>query len=239
MPALMGANPPGIFTTKASLRSAVEAYNANPDTATETYGSIAGWDVSMITDMNNLFEDLTNFNVDISSWDTSKVTTMYRMFSGAHAFNQPLSLDTSKVTTMYKMFYVRSARALAPNSLESGLPRACRLIAPPPPHALRPRGPHLAPASHVPLPSTRQNAKAFNQPLSFDTSKVTDMNSMFNVRSERALTPQALSQAFPVHTACAAAAHALPPPGPHLAPHRMCMCPSLRLGSTRTPSTSQ
>ena len=38
----------------------------------------------------------------------------------AAAFNQPLSLDTSKVTNMYAMFYVRSARALAPNSLESG-----------------------------------------------------------------------------------------------------------------------
>jgi hypothetical protein len=43
---------------------------------------------------------------------------------GAKAFNQPLSLDTSKVTTMYAMFLVRPARALAPDSLESGLPRA-------------------------------------------------------------------------------------------------------------------
>ena len=44
-----------------------------------------------------------------------------------YAFNQPLSFDTSKVTTMRLMFDVRSMRALAPNSLESGLPRACRL----------------------------------------------------------------------------------------------------------------
>ena len=36
----------------------------------------------------------------------------------AFAFNQPLSFDTSKVTTMGYMFHVRSARALAPNSLE-------------------------------------------------------------------------------------------------------------------------
>ena len=100
MPALMGATPSGTFTTKASLQTAVQAYNANPDTATETYGLIAGWDVSMITDMSNLFNNLQNFNADISSWDTSKVTTMYRMF------------------------HVRSSRALVPpNSLESGLPR--------------------------------------------------------------------------------------------------------------------
>jgi surface protein len=113
MPAMMGANPPGIFTTKASLQTAVQAYNTNPDAATQTHGSIAGWDVSMITDMSELFYELTNFNADISSW------------------------DTSKVTNMYEMFRVRSARALTPNSLESGLP-PCMPLAMPPPHALPP-----------------------------------------------------------------------------------------------------
>jgi surface protein len=94
---------PATFTTKASLQTAVQAYNTNPDTATGTYGSIAGWDVSMITNMSYLFNNLKNFNADISSWDTSKVTSMRRMFG------------------------VRSARALAPKSLESAFPRACRL----------------------------------------------------------------------------------------------------------------
>ena len=76
MPALMGAT----FTTKDSLRSAIEAYNTNPTTATATHGPIAGWDVSMITDMSYLFYALNNFNADISSWDTSKVTNMGSMF---------------------------------------------------------------------------------------------------------------------------------------------------------------
>ena len=106
----------------------------------------------------------------------------------AYAFNQPLSFDTSKVSNMNYMFYVRSARALAPNSLESGLP-PCMPLAPPPPHALPPPGPHLAP-HRMPFPSTRQYARAFNQPLSFDTSKVTTMGNMFLVRSARALAPQ-------------------------------------------------
>ena len=39
----------------------------------------------------------------------------------------------------------------------------------------------------MPLPSTLQHAYAFNQPLSFDTSKVTNMVAMFDVRSARAL----------------------------------------------------
>ena len=65
--------------------------------------------------------------------------------------------------------------------------------------------PHTSPlpASHARL-STRQKASAFNQPLSFDTSKVTTMLSMFAVRSARALAPPALSRAHPVHADCLA-----------------------------------
>ena len=61
--------------------------------------------------------------------------------------------------------------------------------APPPPHGLPPPGAHLAPASHT-LLLTRQGASAFNQPLSFDTSKVMDMRLVFYVRSARALAPK-------------------------------------------------
>ena len=71
---------PATFTTKASLQTAVQAFNANPTDATATYGPIADWDVTAITDMNYLFSDLTNFNADISGWDTSSVTNMYAMF---------------------------------------------------------------------------------------------------------------------------------------------------------------
>ena len=72
--------PQYIFTTKASLQTAVQAYNADPTDAIATYGPIANWDVSAITDMSGLFYDLQNFNADISNWDTSSVTTMRYMF---------------------------------------------------------------------------------------------------------------------------------------------------------------
>jgi len=84
--------------------TAVQEYDANPDAATATYGPIADWDVSAITDMSYLFKDMQNFNADISNWDTSRVTNMQGMFYGASAFNQPLSFDTSSVTDMSDMF---------------------------------------------------------------------------------------------------------------------------------------
>ena len=113
--------------------------------------------------MSSLFYNLQNFNADISSWVTSGVTTMYFMFR------------------------VRSARALWPPPFSRALP--CALLAPLyRPHALPPPAswyslprPTPRPAPHA-LLSTRQNASAFNQPLNFDTSSVTRMGYMFNVR---------------------------------------------------------
>ena len=68
------------FADKASLRTAVTEYDSNAAAATAKYGPIAGWCVSLVTDMQDMFKDLHNFNADISGWDTSGVTSMYRMF---------------------------------------------------------------------------------------------------------------------------------------------------------------
>jgi hypothetical protein len=85
--------------------------------------------------------------------------------------------------TMSLMFYVRSARALGPQPFLRVAPRACRRCRLVP--SLPPPGSHLSPPASHALPSTRQGASAFNQPLSFDTSSVTDMGYMFDVRSAR------------------------------------------------------
>ena len=69
-----------VFTTKAKLTTAVQAFDANPAVAIATYGPIAEWDVSAITDMSGLFKDLKNFDADISKWNTSGVTDMKWMF---------------------------------------------------------------------------------------------------------------------------------------------------------------
>ena len=67
-------------------------------------------------------------------------------------------------------------------------------------------GPHLTRGLIIcALLSTRQGAAAFNQPLSFDTSSVTNMDRMFDVRFPRPPRPppsgrrSLLSRALPEH----------------------------------------
>ena len=106
-----------------------------------------------------------------------------------------------------------------PPALSRPLPlhAACAATSPRPPASwLTPR-----PASYA-LFSTRQLASSFNQPLSFDTSSVTDMTSMFYVRSARALCPPSLKSARPLARSLRRnRPHTLSPPAPHLDPLRM------------------
>ena len=81
--------------TKAELQTAVDLWVDDNSTALSTYGEINTWDVSLITDMSNLFMSwngfYNNFNDDISNWDVSNVTIMHQMFYKASGFNQPLN----------------------------------------------------------------------------------------------------------------------------------------------------
>ena len=112
----------------------------------------------------------------------------------ASAFNQPLSWDTRRVTHMRNMFYVRCYPRPDPASVQSrphppasSHTRSGALV-----HAvgrrLTPPGPQLAP-HRLPCLRPRQDATTFNQPLSWDTSGVTDMSYMFQVHSPAALPP--------------------------------------------------
>jgi len=100
--------------------------------------------------------------------------------------------------------------------------------------ALRPPAsrPASRPALH-PLLSTRQFASVFNQPLSFDTSSVTNMYVMFGVRSARALPPpppafgRAPCMPYPPP-------HTLSPPGTRTSPP-IVRAPFPTLGRRHTP----
>jgi len=85
--------------------------------------------------------------------------------------------------------------------------------------------------------STWQAASAFNQPLSWDTTGITTMNNMFEVRSARAPASRLHSWVLCLHPACAAAA-----PTPSRVPARLSplfLCFPFRLGSKRRRSTSR
>ena len=91
--------------TTAALQTAVDLWVSDSASAVATYGDISTWDVSLITDMSELFKDKTTFNDDISNWDVSSVTSMTHMFNGAGNFNGDISnWDVSNVNGMGYLF---------------------------------------------------------------------------------------------------------------------------------------
>ena len=107
----------------------------------------------------------------------------------ATAFNQPLwSWDTSRVTSMDRMFFVCCSPRPAPQPAPF-LHAACTANA----HAASsaPPGPLQLSPHHVPC-DPWQWAFAFNQPLSWDTSRVTIMRGMFYVSCSQPQPPQAM-----------------------------------------------
>ena len=82
------------------------------DEILEKYGHISDWDVSMVTDMSNLFANFVEpFNEDISGWNTSHVTNMSGMFEKCEFFNLPavikVRLDRTAVAQMLTQFFIR------------------------------------------------------------------------------------------------------------------------------------
>jgi len=171
--------PPEPFTDRAALKTAVDSCIADggepytgatccstdpacQDRTNTVYRCGAAactdmpeWDVSLVTDMSELFKDKAQFNANISAWDTSKVTDMWTMFRGAAAFNQSIgSWDTSQVTSMRTMFYGAAAFNQPIGSWDTSQVTSMRTMF--------------------------YGAAAFNQPIgSWDTSQVTNMGNMF------------------------------------------------------------
>jgi surface protein len=68
--------------------------------------NIGTWDVSNVTNMEEMFNTASSFNQNIGSWDVGKVKNMRYMFYNASAFNQDLGeWNVSSVTDMEGMFY--------------------------------------------------------------------------------------------------------------------------------------
>ena len=92
--------------TDDDIRVAVDLWCMNRDAAEKQYGHISDWDVSSVTNMDELFAGKTTFNDDITRWDVSNVTGMKGMFSNATKLDQPIGKwNVSKVADMGYMFY--------------------------------------------------------------------------------------------------------------------------------------
>ena len=67
---------------------------------------LSGWDVSNVTNMQDMFFITTSLEyLNLSGWDTGNVTNMHQMFSRTGLSHLDLSgWDTSNVTTMENMF---------------------------------------------------------------------------------------------------------------------------------------
>ncbi|MDT7831593.1 BspA family leucine-rich repeat surface protein [Flavobacteriaceae bacterium S356] len=118
--------------------------------------SVAGTpNLSIVTDMSNMFYDASLFNRDLNSWNMSNVTNMNSMFRNASSFNQDLnSWNTSSVTDMAGLFI--DATSFNGNISTWNTSSVTSMV------------------------NTFRFATAFNQDLnSWNTASVTSMNSMF------------------------------------------------------------
>ena len=77
-----------LFFDRLELDDAVAEWNADQALATDEYGDISTWDVSLIKDFSRLFADQENFNSDIRRWNVSSGTNFASMFEGATSFDQ-------------------------------------------------------------------------------------------------------------------------------------------------------
>lgn len=98
------ANMTGSFKDRPDL-SLVTNLSQMFDGALSFNGDVGLWDISNVVDTSFMFQNCINFNSNIGSWNTSAVTNMSHMFRNAAVFNQDISAwDTAAVTDMSNMF---------------------------------------------------------------------------------------------------------------------------------------
>jgi surface protein len=96
--------------TNATIQAASALWFTNQALAEERYGLIGNWDVSRVTEFEDVFSVPDNgvpntFNEDISGWNMSNATDLQEMFQGQTLFNRDLSnWDVSNVTNFNDTF---------------------------------------------------------------------------------------------------------------------------------------
>jgi len=86
--------------------SSVTDMNNMFDNAMDFNQNIGNWNVSNVTNMSGMFWEADNFNHNIGNWNVSSVKDMSWMFSNAKIFNQNIgNWNVSNVTDMNGMFW--------------------------------------------------------------------------------------------------------------------------------------
>eukprot|EP00949_MAST-11_sp_MAST-11-sp1_P001124 g1124.t1 len=85
--------------TSSNIKAAAKLWVSDEAQAKAKYGDIADWDTSSVTDMEGIFEEVTEFNADLSKWKVSDVTSLRK--GRASEFNADISKwDVGNVRNM-------------------------------------------------------------------------------------------------------------------------------------------
>ena len=96
--------------TNSTIQAASYLWFNDRTAAESKYGLIGNWDVSQVTEFEDVFSVPDNgvpntFNEDISGWDMSNATDLQEMFQGQSNFNQDISnWNVSNVTNFNETF---------------------------------------------------------------------------------------------------------------------------------------
>jgi surface protein len=92
--------------TDENFHQAIDLWFENKEECKFRFGHISDWNTSRVTNMERVFHDRRDFNLDIGQWNVGRVTDMGSMFYGASEFNQDLGQwNVSNVTDMGSMFH--------------------------------------------------------------------------------------------------------------------------------------
>ena len=174
----MSANKEYQPKTKKELTQAIKEYQQGKH---QERGEPNDWDVSLITDMSQLFAWNNTFNEPLNKWVTKQVTNMSNMFAGASKFNQPLNGGYKPhcwafIFTQYGV--VNDSTKITGRRLFHKLPVfLVRRV------ALYAFGDHIGGFDTNQVADMRgmfSGASSFNQPIGqWETNQVTDMSCMF------------------------------------------------------------
>ena len=207
-PARAQTAPPAPFADRAALKLAVDnCVAASPDGSGDAcctmHGADCGaaglndmpsWDVSLVTDMTEMFMNAAAFDQPIGDWDVSSVTNMGDMFNGAAAFRQHITgWYTPALTTSTSMFSGATAWLSVHDPPSVGYvdgPPSAYAVKPPAPFADRAAlklavdncvaaSPDGSGDACCTMHGADCGAAGLNDMPSWDVSLVTDMTEMF------------------------------------------------------------